>query len=595
MYTEFEIRELPLSLVSIRDKVTNFLSESGLRLEDVDRYFGIFHIDDDEILAAGGFKENLIKCIAVNQNHRDQQFANRLISHLINTIISNGYNNVKVFTKPSNTNIFNSLGFVTIATSKEAVLMENSPNGISKYKTYLSQYKQDGINGAIVMNANPFTKGHRYLIEKSAEKVDNLYVIAVKEEKSQFSYWERFNMIKDGCKGLNNVTICEGSEYIISSSTFPTYFIKELSHASVAQIELDLNIFVKHIAPALNISKRFVGSEPIDSLTREYNSQMKRILPTNNIEVEEIERMCVREESNIGVDNVVSASALRKYLNEGSFKKAASLAYPTTIPYLISQLSIRALERELYTTPKPGLVDKNNNGSHRDMNISLMQKSIDTLHPFFTKLSLIGYNKELPDSKDIIEIGVAAEKEMLKATNNVNTHKGALFSIGLAIVSASHLHYNGTHFHFNGKSIEKGEELSQTIAKIAHSMPKGVSTHGESVRNRYNVKGAIDEAQRGYKELFECWLPYYLKNIDDKYVNQKTLSLIMSKLEDSNVYYRGGTEGAELVKKRGKELLEDYSDERAESIDREFIAKNLSPGGCADMLSATIFIGSLIS
>lgn len=104
------------------------------------------------------------------------------------------------------------------------------------------------------MNANPFTKGHRYLVETASKMVDNLYIIVVKEDKSLFSYQERKSMIEQGTKDIENVVVCKGSDYAISAATFPTYFLKELTDATDTHITLDLDLFSTYIAPALGIS-----------------------------------------------------------------------------------------------------------------------------------------------------------------------------------------------------------------------------------------------------------------------------------------------------------------------------------------------------
>lgn len=585
MYTEYEIRELPLSLKSVRDKVTNFLSNNDLRLEDVDAYFGIFSIDGENILAGGGYKGNLIKCIAVDDNIREEGFSNRLISHLVSTVISNGYSSVKVYTKPTNKDIFESLGFVTIAQSEYAILMDNSEKDINSYKKYLSSQKKEGNNGVIVMNANPFTKGHRYLIEQASKQVDNLYIIAVKEDKSFFSSEERYKMIEKGCSDLKNVTICKGSEYIISSSTFPTYFLKKITDASITQIELDLDIFVKHIAPSLGATIRFVGSEPIDNLTNQYNLLMKKILPKCGIEVVEIERLktCCSDKTD---DKIISASLVREFINNGKFYEASKLVYDTTIPYLIAALAIRAIQMELDTTPKPGLVDKNDSGAHIDMDYKLMSESIKALRPYFTQLSTISWREELPPISTIIEIGKNGEEAMLASTKGVNTYKGALFCIGLMIIATSNIFYKKREYI-------KDEELAKIIMQISKGIKRDDSSHGATVQNKFKIKGALQMAQEGYPLLFKKWITYYKSNIDDIYNNHKTLLLIMSELDDSNVYYRKGKEGSKLVKTKGKELFENFSIKGLEELNKMFTFENISPGGSADMLSLTIFANSI--
>ena len=219
-YGMIDIQELPLSVPSIRRKVVGFLGSNGLRLEDVDLYIAILD-QDGAILAGGGLKADIICCVAVSEAARSGGLSVPLLSRLIAVAAERGYHNLKVFTKPANRAIFQSLGFHLLAEAPQAILMENGRE-LEKYCQYLGGYRADGV---IVMNANPFTFGHRYLVEQASMRVAHLYVIAVKEDASLFSYQERLAMIKQGCADLKNVTVCEGSDYAISAATFPTYFL----------------------------------------------------------------------------------------------------------------------------------------------------------------------------------------------------------------------------------------------------------------------------------------------------------------------------------------------------------------------------------
>ena len=299
MYTEYEIRQLPLTLKAYRQRVERFLTNNGLRLDDVDYYVGVYEVGDDELLAGGGLKGNIIKCIAVDNKLRDEGMSNRLVSHLISKAHEQGFSTIRVFTKPDNLHIFESLSFRLLATSPKAILMETG-DGLRRYCDHLTSLPAfpTSKRGVIVMNANPFTRGHRYLIEQAARQVDHLFVVAVKEDLSMFGYEERLAMIQAGCRELDNVTVVEGSDYAISATTFPTYFLKQLTDASETQMTLDLDLFARQVAPALGATVRFVGSEPTDTLTRRYNELMKQQLPEKGIEVIEIERLQLPSEND---------------------------------------------------------------------------------------------------------------------------------------------------------------------------------------------------------------------------------------------------------------------------------------------------------
>lgn len=621
MYNEYEIRPMPLSVKPCRMRVERFLNENGLRLDEVEYYACVFKQgNDEEILAGGGLYHDIIKCVAVNDKMRDEGFSSRLVSHLISEASSQGYDSVKVFTKPENLHIFEGLGFRQIANAPKAILMENG-HGLRNYCNFLSNRRRYGKSGVIVMNANPFTLGHRYLIEQAAKQVDWLHVIVVKEdsrqgresyktlsnslppqteEKSEFPYEERLEMVRKGTEKIMNVMVCEGSSYAVSAATFPTYFLKELNDASDTQICLDLDLFVHFIAPHLGVNIRFIGSEPTDSLTNRYNQLMHQILPSYGYKVIEIPRLEYhqwrqsKETSSVSLPpatkDYISASTVRKLLHKGNLKQAAALVPESTIPFLIAAQAYMALKAELNTTPKPGLVDKADNGAHKDMDYPLMLKSINVLRPFFRKIAELRVTGDMESTVSSLQkIGLEAEQAMLDATNGVNTHKGALFSLGITAFAAMSLLHNEQDI--------TASALQKTITSIAALFPVPKGTHGSKVNEelKKSVSGALDNAQQGYPMLFGDWLQLYRGLHGDNYQNHKTLLHIMSMLDDTNIYYRKGAETAQKVKEEAKKLEEEFSIKKLQYMNEWFITENISPGGSADMLALTIFINYLIS
>ncbi len=587
MYDNFEICDMPLSLKSNRTRVERFLADSGLRLEDVDYYAAVTD-DDCNIIAGGGLQGNVIKCIAVGEAARETGLSNKLISHLIGMATQQGAQSVKVYTKPDNRTVFQSMGFKVLASSPHAILMGNGLRGITTYTDYLRRTRGDRPDGAaaIVMNANPFTRGHRYLVEQAAKEASTLYVIVVREDRSTFSYAERLAMIQAGCKGLDNVVVVKGSDYAISELTFPTYFLKQVTDATDTHITLDLDLFAQHIAPALGVTTRFVGSEPIDALTARYNELMQELLPQHGITVKTVERLMQDGQP-------VSASRVRQALADGSLSQAKALVPKSTVPYLIAHLATDALRAELNTTPKPGLVDRHDNGAHKDMDLVLMSKSIDALQPFFVKLAMVGYNcaeKDIvPGTEEIRQIGLDAEQAMLNATGGVNTHRGALFSMGLTTLAASWC------MEHEGKIEE--QQLRDLIMQVAGGFAPTAGTHGNDAVNAHRVMGALDLAKAGYQQLFNNWLPAYHSYLADDADNarHRLLLLIMSQLDDTNVIHRVGYDLAQQVKQEAKALLDSYSIEGMEALNSDYIARNVSPGGSADMVALTIFIHSILN
>lgn len=599
------ISEAPLSLNSVRRRVEAFLAANGLRLAPLDRYVVVTRDEDgDEILAGGGLDGNVIKCVAVSESARSEGLMNILLSRLIAIAREEGRESVKAFTKPENEGIFKSLGFALIASSPNAILMENGRGGLPEYRKYLESLARPGRNGAIVMNANPFTKGHRYLVEQAASQVDNLYVIVVKEDRSRFPYVERKAMIEAGCAGLDNVVVCEGSDYAISAATFPTYFLKKLDDATDTQIALDLDLFVNHIAQPLGVTVRFAGSEPEDALTRRYNELMAEILPGTSVAVvrqdhqpdSELVKGSALRQARRPIDfveiprleqngNPISATSLRRALDKGNLKEAMEYIPKSTVPYLVADLAERALRLELDTTPKPGLVDRQDNGAHKDMDYALMSKSISALRPYLTRLA-VESAKDIDPAK-IKEVGIEAEKAMLKATGGVNTHKGALFCIGLSVAAASNL--------ASATGSVQVYSFKELVSRAASEIPSARGTHGAEAKRSFKAVGALENARAAYPELFTDWLPYYRSLEGDPFRCHKTLLHIMTTLDDTNILHRRGAEGLAHAEAEAARLLEDFSESGLSSLNKDFIRENISPGGSADMLSLTIFIESIIN
>lgn len=604
-----ELIQLNPSIPRQRRRIEQFLGDNGLRLDDVDYYAALVDETTDEIVAGGGLKGGVIKCVAVADGHKGEAVANQIVSHLIAQANADGHQCVKLFTKPQNQKMFESMSFRLLAEAPKAILMETGIGGIKRYceeleseKGKVKSEKSNGKlhhnntspqhpimppSGIIIMNCNPFTLGHRYLIEQAAQQVQTLYILVVREDCSMFSYDERKAMIVRGVAHINNVVVCDGSEYSISATTFPTYFLKCLSDASDTQMTLDIDLYRRHIAPALGATVRFVGTEPDDPLTRRYNELMKSMLP----DVREVARL---QQSGVAV----SASRVRKAIVENHLALAARLVPPTTVPYIVAHLATRALKSELNTTPKPGLVDTHDSGAHRDMDHALMMRSIRAMHPYFVRLATLGYDSpKLPAHDDIVRIGIEAEKAMFMSTGGVNTYKGALFSMGLALTAATYIIGRGkVAMTTHGKEYVPGDLLSAIIIQLANGFPDTSGTHGSRAKqlaqSGCSLKSALDNAREGYSQLFGEWLPFYETRIkgDDSYVKHKTLLRIMCDLDDTNIVYRTDYATMQQVKTQARHLLEDFSEAGIDDLNRDFVSRNISPGGSADMLALVVFL-----
>ena len=208
--------------------------------------------------------------------------------------------------------------------------LEEENEELHHYKDKLESFYRRTISpkiGSIVMNCNPFTVGHRYLVEQALKRCDHLIVFVVEEDKSVFPFAERIELVRKNLADLKNVSVIPSGQFIISSRTFQEYFNKESLQEHKIDTSLDVTMFGKEIAPCLNISMRFAGEEPLDNVTRQYNESMARILPSYGVKFIEIPRMKYQ-------GRPVSASEVRRLAEAKQFDKLKKLVPPITLRYL---------------------------------------------------------------------------------------------------------------------------------------------------------------------------------------------------------------------------------------------------------------------
>ncbi|WP_026389312.1 GNAT family N-acetyltransferase [[Acholeplasma] multilocale] len=305
--------------------ITEFVNKENFKLEDFD--YSIYLVNEkDKIIATCSKRLNVLKCLVVSPDYHGQNLAKILIEVITKQIQQEKFEEVFVITKSENKTFFEKYNFNLIYSNGKTMFMTNNKSSIQSYKDHIIENSKKGENGAIVVNANPFTKGHLYLVETAASEVENLYVIPVKEDASFFSYEERLAMIKSGTRHLKNVKVLDGSNYIISKSIFPSYFIQCPEELIKQQTRFDSEVFCELFKEGLNIKKRFVGTEPFSPTTKMYNDAMKEVLCSNDIQVIEIERIKFN-----GTE--ISASLCRRLL-EDDFEKLVDLVPLTTIDAL---------------------------------------------------------------------------------------------------------------------------------------------------------------------------------------------------------------------------------------------------------------------
>ena len=337
------------------NEIQRFLSNSGLRIDyDVEHFIVAYH--DNDIIGCGAIAGNVFKSIALSPMLRGTGFLLKLLTELINLAYDMGRFELFLFTKPENEVMFKQAGFFPIVGVKnKMVLMENSHNRLVKYCQKLSSQRQEGSKiGSLVINANPFTLGHQYLVEQVAKECDWLHLFVVEEDKSYFSYHDRYNMIKQGCGHVDNVTVHAGSDYLISRSTFPSYFIKDSGVVDLCHAAIDLQLFRSYIAPALGITHRFVGSEPFCTVTNNYNQQMAYwfslepfVAPP--IVFTELKRI----EHN---QQPISASQVRALLKANDLDAAKALVPTTSYPYLANKQELETQHLQSLNAQYTGLI-----------------------------------------------------------------------------------------------------------------------------------------------------------------------------------------------------------------------------------------------
>ena len=305
----------------------DLIERNGLSFEEgYNELFGIHELG--ELVAVGARAGNVLKMLAVEPTHQGGPLLGELVTELVSRGYSAGFESFFVYTKAEYASTFEALNFSLLANQGKVVLLEYG-KGLQKWLSSNNALIKSGLNGAVVMNCNPFTNGHRYLIESAARQVDNLYLFVVREDRSIFPFEVRYRLVKEGVRDLGNVIVLDTSRYIVSSATFPTYFLKKNDPVACIQMELDVTLFSSQIAPFFGISRRFVGTEPNCKLTNSYNDTMKRILPVYGIEFIAIERKQTSSE-------VISASRVRELIANNEFSRLEEYVPDSTLAYLKS-------------------------------------------------------------------------------------------------------------------------------------------------------------------------------------------------------------------------------------------------------------------
>lgn len=350
-----DISQIYLSDKQGLKKVDALLARENLRRDPhLDYICGIYD-DDFQLIATGSAYKNTLRCFAVAPEHQGEGLLNTIITHLLEVQQLRGNWSVFLYTKIKSAKFFRDLGFYPIAEiPNELVFMENQKQGFANYLQQLQKETQNFLQqhpalqpkkiSSIVMNANPFTLGHQYLIHEAAQQCDLLHLFLLSEDASIFPFAVRKQLVQAGIADLPNVVLHDSGPYIISQATFPDYFQNDQNAVNRGHARLDIAIF-RRIAAALGIQSRFVGEEPTSQITNLYNEVMRTELPQAHIELQILPRL---QNAN---QQPISASTARQLLKDGwqtgkiDWQALRQQLPDTTITWLQSKAAKPVLEK----------------------------------------------------------------------------------------------------------------------------------------------------------------------------------------------------------------------------------------------------------
>lgn len=350
--SEYAISQIYPSDRRANTQINELLLAEGIRRDaNLDYTCGMYD-EEMNIIATGSCFGNTLRCMAVSNAHQGEGLMNQIVTHLISIQFERGNTHLFLYTKCNSAKFFGDLGFYEIARiDSQIVFMENRKTGFTSYLEKLKKeteqsevFRQFSCNdsaktkiAALVMNANPFTLGHQYLVEKAASENDILHLFIVSEDQSLVPFSVRKKLVLEGTAHLKNIIYHESGPYIISNATFPSYFQKDADAVMESHANLDLTIFVR-IAQTLGINYRYVGEEPNSQVTGIYNEIMAKKLPENQIAC----KIIPRKEAN---GSVISASTVRTALKSGKMELLKTLVPETTLRYFQSEEATPVIEK----------------------------------------------------------------------------------------------------------------------------------------------------------------------------------------------------------------------------------------------------------
>ena len=324
--SEYSISQIYPSDKKSLSQIDALLQKEGITRDGNLDYICAMEDESGEIIATGSCFGCTLRCFAVSSEHQGEGLLNEIISHLMEVQQARGNLHLFLYTKVGSAKFFGDLGFHEIArVDGTLVFMENRKSGFPNYLKNLEKTKKEGDSAALVMTANPFTLGHQYLVETAAAQCDTLHLFVLSEDASLVPFAERKKLVQAGVAHIPNVVLHDSGPYIISSATFPSYFLKDEAAVIDGHARLDLAVFTK-IAKALNVTHRFVGEEPTSQVTGLYNKIMAEELPKAGIQC----HIIPRKEAG---GRAISASTVRVALQNADWDTLKTLVPQTTLDY----------------------------------------------------------------------------------------------------------------------------------------------------------------------------------------------------------------------------------------------------------------------
>ena len=327
------LSDYELEIVNLKNQrrfaeVQSFLARFGLSF-DLDVEYTVVLRQDDRLVATGSFAGEVLRNFAVDETLQGTGLTATVVTALMQEQARRGTYHYFIFTKPDKAQLFEAMGFAEIARAEPYVALLET--GLGSVHTYCESVQKEtahlvGNRAALVVNCNPFTKGHEALIRQAAGENEAVIIFVVSEDRSLFPFADRLALVREGVAGLGNVAVVPAGKYMVSAATFPAYFTREEDKV-VAQTRLDITLFATRIAPELGIRTRYVGEEPYCEVTNAYNEAMSLILPDKGIGLKTIPRFAVE-------GDVVSASKVREALRSDDWAEVAKLVPACTYEYL---------------------------------------------------------------------------------------------------------------------------------------------------------------------------------------------------------------------------------------------------------------------